>query len=310
MYWRKRNRDDVRIGETYPTIIRDSTGSFTIPSVVSYSLDGRCIVGQLAKQQAAANPLNTFYSVKRLIGRKFEEVQDLELVYGAAADEQGGVQLLCPARAAPLTPQEVSADVLRHLLQLAAQALGGSPPQQVVITVPAYFGPQQRAATLQAAQLAGIQQVSLLQEPVAAGMAFGFGKPLDAELLLVFDLGGGTFDLSLVDSFEGIMEVLGTDGDAQLGGDDFDAVLAAWLQQQLASSSSSSSDAAPQQLQQLPPEGLQTLTGLEPRCEVDPEQAVALGAAIQAAVLLGLSSGLEMMDGSYVEEQHNRSTGF
>lgn len=110
----------LRKGETYPTIIRDSTGSFTIPSVVSYSLDGRCIVGQLAKQQAAANPLNTFYSVKRLIGRKFEEVQDLELVYGAAADEQGGVQLLCPARAAPLTPQEVTAAALHHSVDLIA----------------------------------------------------------------------------------------------------------------------------------------------------------------------------------------------
>jgi molecular chaperone DnaK len=135
----------------------------------------------------------------------------------------------------------VSAELLRHLLDLASQHLSGSTPQQVVITVPAYFNAQQRAATLEAARLAGIAQVSLLQEPVAAAMAFGFGKPFDAETLLVFDLGGGTFDLSVVDSFEGIMEVLATGGDALLGGDDFDRALLEGLFLQQGSSSSSSS---------------------------------------------------------------------
>ncbi|KAF6262361.1 Hsp70 protein-domain-containing protein [Scenedesmus sp. NREL 46B-D3] len=270
----------LRKGDTYPTIIKNDFGSFTVPSVVTYSSDGSSIVGQQAKQQSACNPLNTYYSVKRLIGRKLDEVQNLELVYGLAADKQGGVQLLCPARGAPVTPQEVSADVLRHLLQLAAQALDGAPPQQVVITVPTYFDARQRAATLQAAQLAGIQQVSLIQEPVAAAMAFGFGKPYDAELLLVFDLGGGTFDLSLVDSFEGIMEVLGTDGDAQLGGDDFDAALAAWLQQQLASSSSSSSNSSELQgqLQQLPPDVLARLleAAEAAKCRLTEEQVTVI----------------------------------
>lgn len=120
---------------------------------------------------------------------------------------------------------QVSAELLRHLLGLASSHLSGHTPQQVVITVPAYFNTQQRAATLEAAKLAGIHQAFLLQEPVAAAMAFGFGKPYDAETLLVFDLGGGTFDLSVVDSFEGIMEVLATGGDALLGGDDFDTAL-------------------------------------------------------------------------------------
>eukprot|EP00775_Hariotina_reticulata_P013170 gene13170-13300_t len=220
------------------------------------------LVGQPAKQQAVTNPLNAFYSVKRLMGRQFKDVEGLDLVYQTVDDLQGGVQMVCPATGGLLSPEQVSAEVLRHLLHLASQKLSGEVPQQVVITVPAYFNKQQRAATLKAAQLAGIKRVSLLQEPVAAAMAFGFGKPFDAETLLVFDLGGGTYDLSVVDSFEGIMEVLATNGNAQLGGDDFDRAL-----------------------------------------------AVALGAAIQAAVLLGLSSGLELMDGSYVEEQHNRSTG-
>jgi molecular chaperone DnaK (HSP70) len=140
----------------------------------------------------------------------------------------------------------VTAELLRHLLQLASRHLDGAASQQVVITVPAYFSSAQRAATLAAARLAGVAQVSLLQEPVAAALAFGYGKPFDAETLLVFDLGGGTFDLSVVDSFEGISEVLATGGNAALGGDDWDQALMAWLleqqpQQHAAHSSSNSS---------------------------------------------------------------------
>lgn len=292
----------LREGETRPTVIHTSSSSsgssFTIPSVVAYQPATHMpLVGAAAKQQAAANPSNSFYSVKRLMGRSWQEAQDLGLLYGLQEAADGSVELVCPAQGKALSPQQVrwarlhtegfftptspccpshladgnaemllvnrtcshadrtvcwlpsspcpsastttpahvlqqhtshsqvSAELLRHLLGLASSHLSGHTPQQVVITVPAYFNTQQRAATLEAAKLAGIHQASLLQEPVAAAMAFGFGKPYDAETLLVFDLGGGTFDLSVVDSFEGIMEVLATGGDALLGGDDFDTVL-------------------------------------------------------------------------------------
>jgi molecular chaperone DnaK len=182
-----------------------------------------------------------------------------------------------------VTAVQVSADLLRYLVDLASQHLSGNTPQQVVITVPAYFNAQQRAATLEAAKLAGIPQVSLLQEPVAAAMAFGFGKPYDAETLLVFDLGGGTFDLSVVDSFEGIMEVLATGGDALLGGDDFDRELLQGLLTHLAGqhdSSSSSSSISPEVLAEL-------LAAVEAaKCQLSTQETVQIPVSAAAATQL------------------------
>ncbi|KAI8462485.1 MAG: Hsp70 protein-domain-containing protein [Monoraphidium minutum] len=457
----------LRAGDAAPSVLRADGGglvgasggaaAFTIPSIAAVAAGGAWLVGGAARAQAPANPLATYYSAKRLIGRRHADVAATPLVYRTRAGPDGGVRLECPHLASDLSPQQVSAEVLRHAVALAARHLDAD-VDEAVVTIPAYFSEQQRAATAEAAQLAGLRRVSLLQEPVAAAVAFGFGKPYEAETVLVFDLGGGTYDVSVLDSFEGIMEVLATAGDGELGGDDYDRALAALLLRRLAASAGAAAAAAaaadPSAAGALlraaegakirlssggaaevklpgfvhlgggggggvvgldtvvtaddllaataalrrrlwPPlataasecklalagdgdafeaalaarrgagggaaagpgsgaaaagggqagggggtgaaadkyapkprsptaavlvggatrmpvvrDYVRHVTGLEPRAEVDPEQCVALGAAIQAGILLGLTSGVEIMDGSYVEELHARASGF
>lgn len=404
---------------------------------------------QSQRDAAVVIPLtDTFHSFKRLMGKRAADVAEeaARLGYCVGEGDRGEAMVYSPALDEALSPEDLSCYVLQHLRQLAEQELG-EPVTGAVVTVPAHFRQEQQGATHAAARQAGFGEVQLLQEPVAAALAYGINGGTDGDTVLVFDVGGGTFDVSVLQAFEGIMEVLGTAGDSSLGGNDFDAALADWLlaeceargigvqassssdgegqsgsaaaafrsraeQREWArraaeaakialaeaeeaavelpggerlaltrqhfeqltaplfqlmanvlealgealfvewavrpsdavpgrpasSSSASSSDGSgsngSQQQQQrdkwAPPprritqvalvgqltrlpsvrQYVQRITGVEPRISVDPAEAVALGAAIHAGVLLGEVSGVELMDGSYSQDLHDRATGF
>ncbi|KAL4443559.1 hypothetical protein ABPG75_011296 [Micractinium tetrahymenae] len=457
-----------------PRVLRNAAGSASVPSIVAVASDGRVLVGQevlgppegyatpytssRAQGHAAVAipPTDTFHSFKRLMGKRAADVAEeaARLGYCVGEGDRGEAMVYSPALDETLSPQDLSCYVLDHLRQLAEQQLG-EPVTGAVVTVPAHFRQEQQGATHAAARQAGFAEVQLLQEPVAAALAYGINGGTDGDTVLVFDVGGGTFDVSVLQAFEGIMEVLGTAGDSSLGGNDFDALLADWLlaecevrgigiqagssggssgsdadgggaaaafrsraeQQEWArraaeaakialseaeeaevelpggarlaltrqqfeqltaplfqlmanvlealgealfvewavlpsdavpgrpassggdasssdGSSSSSNGSGQQQQQQrdkwAPPprritqvalvgqltrlpsvrQYVQRITGVEPRMSVAPAEAVALGAAIHAGVLLGEVSGVELMDGSYSQDLHDRATGF
>jgi molecular chaperone DnaK len=212
-----------------PTVIANTEGFRTTPSVVGYAKNGDRLVGQIAKRQAVMNPGNTFYSVKRFIGRKFDEITNeaTEVAYGVIRDSSGNVKLDCPAQGKQFAPEEISAQVLRKLVDDASKYLGET-VTQAVITVPAYFNDSQRQATKDAGKIAGIEVLRIINEPTAASLAYGLDKK-DNETILVFDLGGGTFDVSILEVGEGVFEVLATSGDTHLGGDDFDKKIVDFL---------------------------------------------------------------------------------
>ncbi|KAK9916972.1 hypothetical protein WJX75_009357 [Coccomyxa subellipsoidea] len=213
-----------------PSVIPVSPQQNVLPSVVSFAKMDEVMVGGPARRQAIACPNNTFASVKRLIGRKFDSAKkQAKLVpYRIGSDEDGNVQLLCDfVEGGVLYPEEVSAYIVAELLS-AAEASTGSSIKKAVISVPAYFGEDQREATIQAGRLAGLETVKLIREPVAAALAYGISTA-DDEVILVLDLGGGTFDVSILEVGGGTIEVLSTGGDANLGGDDFDNVIVDWL---------------------------------------------------------------------------------
>ncbi|XP_075265565.1 chaperone protein DnaK-like [Convolutriloba macropyga] len=399
---------------------------------------GEELVGWEATLPGESLPENTLHSVKRVIGRQYADVHDLlgvlPFTFQPGPDdsvvltyEKSSSGETASRHIHTITPEEVSAKVLSPLLQ-RAEAACKSPIESAVITIPAHFGPGQKEATIRAGHLAGLKHVELLQEPVAAAMASGLGMDLeDAHTILVFDLGGGTFDISILDSFEGIMEVLATGGDSLLGGDNWDEAMVAWAYQTIAEDSeeldtqrlrhqlrtaarnakerlstvtetqlelpenyrSAIPSVTRQQFQDItqpllerlwtpmaavaadvmlewvkkpswvgdevlktsaellggkskgdlvdvvpdkyapPPRRVthvvlagaatrmpavlqlvETATGISPSLEVDPEDAVALGAAVHAGLLTGqLLGGVEMMDGGYVADQHGRATG-
>jgi molecular chaperone DnaK len=186
-------------------------------------------VGQIAKRQAVMNPGNTFYSVKRFIGRKYDEITNeaTEVSYKALRDSTGNVKLDCPAQEKQFAPEEISAQVLRKLVDDASKYLGET-VTQAVITVPAYFNDSQRQATKDAGKIAGIEVLRIINEPTAASLAYGLDKKSN-ETILVFDLGGGTFDVSVLEVGDGVFEVLATSGDTHLGGDDFDKKIVDFL---------------------------------------------------------------------------------
>nr|YP_009546486.1 heat shock protein 70 chaperone [Gelidium kathyanniae]AYO27834.1 heat shock protein 70 chaperone [Gelidium kathyanniae] len=212
-----------------PTVIPNKEGLRTTPSVVAYTKKQDKLVGQIAKRQAVMNPENTFYSVKRFIGRKQEEVssESKQSSYSIKTDANLNIKLACPALGKDFAPEEISAQVLRKLVEDASTYLG-QPVTQAVITVPAYFNDSQRQATKDAGQIAGLDVLRIINEPTAASLSYGLDKK-DNETILVFDLGGGTFDVSILEVGDGVFEVLSTSGDTHLGGDDFDRIIVEWL---------------------------------------------------------------------------------
>ena len=212
-----------------PTVIANAEGTRTTPSVVGFSKDGDRLVGQMARRQAVLNPENTFFSVKRFIGRKYDELnpQTLEVPYKAIKDEKGNVKINCPRQGKEFAAEEISAMVLRKLVDEASKYLG-QPITEAVITVPAYFNDSQRQATKDAGRIAGLEVKRIINEPTAASLAYGLDRKSN-EMILVFDLGGGTFDVSVLEVGDGVFEVKSTSGDTQLGGDDFDKAIVDWL---------------------------------------------------------------------------------
>jgi len=210
-----------------PKVITNKEGNRTTPSVVGFAKSGERIVGQAAKRQAITNPENTIFSAKRFIGRKYNEVQqEIKLVPFKVKEGKSGEAIIV-AGGRDYTPPEISAMVLQKLKQDAEHFLG-EPVTKAVITVPAYFNDSQRQATKDAGQIAGLEVLRIINEPTAASLAYGLDKKKE-ECIAVYDLGGGTFDVSILELGEGVFEVKATNGDTHLGGDDFDQRIINWL---------------------------------------------------------------------------------
>ncbi len=211
-----------------PTVIANAEGGRTTPSVVAFSKSGERLVGQLARRQAVLNPLNTIYSIKRFVGRRYDEVESERKIvpYKVNATPDGACKISLGGR--DYTPEELSAMVLRKLKEDAEKYLGEK-VTSAVITVPAYFNDSQRQATKNAGQIAGLDVLRIINEPTAAALAYGLDKQHKQHTILVFDLGGGTFDVSILEVGDGVYEVKATSGDTHLGGDDFDRCLVDWF---------------------------------------------------------------------------------
>jgi|TARA_R110000824_G_scaffold241188_6_gene429904 molecular chaperone DnaK len=232
-----------------PTVILNSDGSRTTPSVVAYTADDERLVGMAAKRQAVTNPTNTIASVKRFMGRQFNEIktETKEASYKVKRNASGGVQIHTENN--EHSPEEVSASTLQNLKSAAEQHLGET-ITRAVVTVPAYFNDSQRQATKDAGKIAGLTVERIINEPTAAALAFGLEKKEDQKVA-VFDLGGGTFDVSILELGDGIFEVKSTNGDTHLGGDDFDQVLIDWMASEFQNSNGINLKKDPMALQRL-----------------------------------------------------------
>ena len=210
-----------------PVVITNAEGGRTTPSVVAFTKDGNRLVGQVAKRQAVTNPENTLYSIKRFMGRKYDEVQDeiKQVPYKVEKASNGDVRIAAEGK--QYSPPEIAAMILQKLKQSAEDYLG-SKVDKAVITVPAYFNDAQRQATKDAGKIAGLEVMRIVNEPTAAALAYGLDKKKD-EVIAVFDFGGGTFDISVLEVGEGVVEVKSTNGDTHLGGDDVDETLIKWI---------------------------------------------------------------------------------
>ncbi|MCS6882306.1 MAG: molecular chaperone DnaK [Oscillochloridaceae bacterium] len=210
-------------------VIPNAEGNRTTPSMVAFAKNGERLVGLTAKRQATINPDNTIFSVKRLIGRDFDETETERkmLPFKIVKGPRGDVRIYVPQTGKEYAPQEISAMVLQKL-KTDAEAYLGEPVTQAVITVPAYFNDSQRQATKDAGKIAGLEVLRIINEPTAAALAYGLDKKAN-ETILVFDLGGGTFDVSILEVGDGVVEVKATSGDTHLGGDDYDAAVVNWI---------------------------------------------------------------------------------
>ena len=212
-----------------PTVITTAEGSRLLPSVVAFSKNNERLVGQTAKRQAVVNAENTIFSIKRFMGRRYDEVETerkmvpFKVIEGPAGD----ARVKIPLNGREYSPQEISAMILGKL-KADAEAYLGEKINQAVITVPAYFNDSQRQATKDAGKIAGLEVLRIINEPTAAALAYGLDKSED-ETILVFDLGGGTFDVSILDVGDGVIEVRATHGDTHLGGDDWDEKIVNWV---------------------------------------------------------------------------------
>ncbi len=212
-----------------PKVIANKEGNRTTPSVVAFTKSGERLVGQAAKRQSITNPDNTVFSAKRFIGRRYDEVQhEIKLVpFKVKPGQHNEAVIHIPMENRDFTPPEISAVVLQKL-KADAEAFLGEPVKQAVITVPAYFNDSQRQATKDAGQIAGLEVLRIINEPTAAALAYGLDKKKD-ETIAVYDLGGGTFDVSILEIGDGVFEVKATNGDTHLGGDDFDQRVIEWM---------------------------------------------------------------------------------
>jgi molecular chaperone DnaK len=211
-----------------PVVITNSEGGRLTPSVVGFAKSGERLVGQVAKRQAVTNPENTVYSIKRFMGRRFDEVgEEMKMVPYRVTAEGGHVAIKVDGQDKPFTPPQISAMVLGKLKQAAEDYLG-QPVTKAVITVPAYFNDAQRQATQDAGKIAGLEVMRIVNEPTAAALAYGLDKKKD-ETIVVYDFGGGTFDVSILEVGEGVVEVKSTNGDTHLGGDNLDQRVIDWI---------------------------------------------------------------------------------
>src|ERR687887_616142 len=210
-----------------PVVITNPEGSRTTPSVVAFTKSGERLVGQVAKRQAVTNPENTVFSIKRFMGRKYDEVnEEMKMVpYKVIRAQNGDVRIKILDK--EYSPPEISAMILQKLKQAAEEYLG-QPVTKAVITVPAYFNDAQRQATKDAGQIAGLEVMRIVNEPTAAALAYGLDKKKD-ETIAVYDFGGGTFDISILEVGEGVVEVKATNGDTHLGGDNLDQKIIDWI---------------------------------------------------------------------------------
>src|SRR5207244_2582648 len=287
-----------------PKVIENSEGSRTTPSVVAYTEDGEILVGAPAKRQAVTNPRNTLYAVKRLIGRRFDEKEvhkDIDLMpYKIVKAENNDAWV--EIRGKKIAPPEVSAQVLRKMKKTAEDYLGEE-VTEAVITVPAYFNDSQRQATKDAGRIAGLEVKRIINEPTAAALAFGLDKKEGDRKIAVYDLGGGTFDISIIENAVGDkehqVELLTANGDTCLGGEACDERL---IDHRVTDLSDKLSDICDVMLvggiTRMPKvqEKVKAFFGKEPRKDVNPDEAVAVGAAIQGGVLRGDVKDVLLLD--------------
>ena len=215
-----------------PSIVPNAEGNRTTPSIVAYTPRGENLVGLLAKRQSVLNPENTFSSVKRFIGCKFDEIENeiSRIAYKVIKDSKGNVKIYCPLLEKEFSPEEISASILKKLVDDASRFLNED-ITKAIITVPAYFNDSQRLATKDAGRIAGLEVLRILNEPTAAALAYGLKKKKN-EVVLIFDLGGGTFDVSILEVGEEVFEVLSTSGDTHLGGNDFDQIIVRYIMEE------------------------------------------------------------------------------
>nr|YP_010990759.1 heat shock protein 70 [Lessonia nigrescens]WOX59792.1 heat shock protein 70 [Lessonia nigrescens] len=234
-----------------PTVVNNTEGLRTTPSIVAYTKNKDLLVGQIAKRQAVINPENTFSSIKRFMGSKFSELskESKEVSYKLVGDNKDNVKIVCSNMDKQFSPEEISSQILRKLSNDVSLYMGQT-INEAVITVPAYFNDAQRQATRDAGRIAGLEVKRIINEPTAASLAYGLEKK-NNELVIIFDLGGGTFDVSLLEVGDGVFEVLSTSGDTKLGGDDFDRKIVDFILEKFQKTEGINLASDPQALQRL-----------------------------------------------------------